>query len=308
LTLPTRVIRVCPQQNPAQPRIFSTKGATGKYTALSYCWGGPQLGCLTESNIAQFSTALDLDDLSQTIRDAIEVTRKVGVEYLWVDALCIIQDSDLDKAREISMMDQIYNNAFFTIAAGSGSAASQGFLGTRDPQPPAHRIPFRCPDGTFGSMFLRSAYTEPIDSSYLDERAWTFQEEFLSPRILAYDGRTVKWSCKAGTSYLGAAYGKRIGVPISLTQWTSSRAAADPDTATHEWISRLIGNYSKRKHSVPADRLAALSGIAKALAPEFGCDYLAGVWLKDMPVQLLWNSNCKPENTRPAVYRAPSWS
>lgn len=89
------------------------------------------------------------------------MTRKVGVEYLWVDALCIIQDSDLDKAREISMMDQIYNNALFTIAAGSGSAASQGFLGTRDPQPPAYRIPFRCPDGSFGSMFLRDAATEP---------------------------------------------------------------------------------------------------------------------------------------------------
>jgi hypothetical protein len=242
------------------------------------------------------------------VQDAIEVTRKVGVEYLWVDALCIVQDCDQDKAREISAMDQIYSNALFTIAAGSASGAQQGFLGSRASQSPAHRIPFRCPDGSFGTMLLRPIFDEPHHVSYLDERAWTFQEEFLSSRLVMYNLRTLRWSCKEG-DHLEASY-CRESPNNYLARWISS-STADSSGDTWMWATELVSMYSCRKHSVPSDKLTALSAVAKSLAPKFGCSYLAGLWANDLPMQLLWHSGhvrATDENSRPAIYRAPSWS
>ena len=307
--LPTRVIQVSPRESPTRSRIRSTNKTTGRYAALSYCWGGPQPGSLTKHNFVQYSSALPLDDLSQTVRDAIEVARKVGVEYLWVDALCILQDSDQDKAQEISAMDQIFSNALFTIAAASASGAQQGFLGPRATPSSAHRVPFRCPDGSLGTMLLRAIFEEPFHLSHLDERAWTFQEEFLFSRLVIYDLRTLRWSCKEGAYHLGASYCSETS-KNSLAQWISS-SYLDPSYATWKWANELIYMYSRRKHSVSSDKLTALSAVAKALAPKFGCSYVAGLWRNDLPMQLLWRSGwvtATVEHSRPAIYRAPSWS
>jgi len=99
-----------------------------KYATLSYCWGQTSQFKATKANIEDLYRGFRLDNLSQTVRDAVEVTRSLGLPYLWVDALCIIQDDEDDKSREIELMATIYKNAAVTIAALSASGTTEGFL------------------------------------------------------------------------------------------------------------------------------------------------------------------------------------
>ena len=150
--LPTRVIYVGSKLDSTLPKLHVSHGEHAKYAALAYCWGGPQRGTLTQQNLPQYLEALDMDETSQTIRDAIHVVRASGLRYLWVDALCIIQDNETDKSQEISKMDHIYTSALFTIVAQSASSAEQGFLSLRSPPPTSYKLPFCCSNGGFGTM------------------------------------------------------------------------------------------------------------------------------------------------------------
>lgn len=94
--LPTRVIDVGGEACP--PKIFNTNGKFGSYVALSYCWGGDSTFVLNVKTIGFLQEGIPLADYPATLRDAIIITRSLGIQYLWIDALCIRQDS----AEEVS--------------------------------------------------------------------------------------------------------------------------------------------------------------------------------------------------------------
>jgi len=185
------------------PKVFISDSTKEKYIALSYCWGQSQPYHLTRALLDEMSAGLDMERLPQTIKDAIEVTRKLGLKYLWVDALCILQDSDDDKAVEIGHMSQVYKNAHVTISAASAANCGEGFLNRAEGQSKEHTstcgFPFRCENGKIGTFMLEG----PIrDWSYLGNsqdpihgRAWTLQEHWLSPRVLLYGTRGLSWLC-----------------------------------------------------------------------------------------------------------------
>lgn len=127
--LPTRLINVSHQN----PRLEDTHGKVGAYVALSYCWGASQDFVTTCENVDVMRQGICLSTVPQTIRDAIHLTRKIRVQYLWVDALCIIQrESDLrDWKGEACKMGSYYENAIFTIAAVKATSAREGFLTTQ---------------------------------------------------------------------------------------------------------------------------------------------------------------------------------
>jgi len=123
LLLPTRV----PDISGPQPRLHvSSKDEIGEYVALSYCWGGPQAVLTRIANIASNKQALPLDNFPPTLENAIQVTKRLGSSCLWIDALCIIQDSTEDKAIEINKMGSIYRNATLTIFAANASSVNEG--------------------------------------------------------------------------------------------------------------------------------------------------------------------------------------
>jgi hypothetical protein len=129
--LPTRVIEVAPMDAPDRPQLLVTAGMKGRYAALSYCWGQNSYGELKQSHLKKYLEHLDVDALPQTLRDAIVVTKSISVPYLWVDALCILQDSEDDKSYEISMMDRVYRDSLITIVAANSEGVTQGFLQPR---------------------------------------------------------------------------------------------------------------------------------------------------------------------------------
>ncbi|EIW53238.1 HET-domain-containing protein, partial [Trametes versicolor FP-101664 SS1] len=114
--LPTRLID-CTDIN--HPRLVTTSGRRGKYLTLSYVWGGDQVHKTTTTNISTYSRRIDPFLLPATIRDAIYVTQTLGFQFLWIDSLCIIQDSDEDKLHELGHMHDIYRYAHLTIIAAS---------------------------------------------------------------------------------------------------------------------------------------------------------------------------------------------
>lgn len=177
----------------------------GKYIALSHCWGNPSTSRIPTTTIATLSerkSTIPLSSLTKTFQDAIAVTQKLGIRYIWIDSLCIIQDSQSDWQNEVTKMCDVYRNAHLTIAATDAANGSEGCFRTRDGwliRP--CELPLEVdlgPDSKAPICFHSSPPTmrlteKPVPK--LVSRAWTYQERVLSPRTLSYNANGLSWHC-----------------------------------------------------------------------------------------------------------------
>jgi hypothetical protein len=147
----------------------------------------------TKATLLDRHQGIPLNRLPLIIQDAIQVTRDLEFWYLWIDALCIIQDDSEDKNIEISRMGSIYKNATLTIAAANTIGVQDSFLAPR-PAPRSCTFPYLLPDGRFGTLWVKPRYTDHLLNP-LDSRAWALQESLLSPRVLWYGPANLKWKC-----------------------------------------------------------------------------------------------------------------
>lgn len=330
--LPTRIIDVSPA-GCQQPRLRESGGAWGAYATLSYCWGGTPFQTLNGSNYEQFLEGLNMDELPATIRDAIITTRNLGLQYIWIDSLCILQDSEEDTEKEIMRMKDIYADSAVTIVAAAASDVNQGFLQQRKHSETVYSIPFKVSEGVFGSMSINeldaACYDELLEP--LATRAWTMQEQLLAARTLTYATHTIIWSCQAGYKTLdnclhfpfdlGSGYNdddEKYSLNVRSLLVTESYTDQNKDRALSCWL-RLVTAYSLRRASMESDKLTAVSGIAshRFFSAALGPQYFAGMWEYNLARQLLWYTSSRhrilPEGEtfkfyRPTRYRAPSWS
>jgi Heterokaryon incompatibility protein (HET) len=276
------------------------QGSLGLYVALSYCWGKSQPVTLTREKLETGLPVFPIQQLPATLRDAIMICRELKFQYIWIDALCIIQDSlnGEDWNIESGKMNDIYGNAALTIAATATNDTSQGIL-DRFPvglEPEACVIPYHLADGRVGKALLHFHFNETMKNEVLGTRAWALQEYLLSPRILSYQSNQLVWECKQG------------------------KQNANTPTDSHnspregEW-NEIIAGFTNREMTNSSDRLAAISGYAKFTSLKASTNaslpaprYLAGLWSTTLATDLLWRANDYPKKPRPAVYRAPSWS
>ncbi|KAF5873014.1 putative heterokaryon incompatibility protein [Botrytis fragariae] len=202
--LPTRVIHV--GSDAQEPYLLSTHGMKGKYIALSHCWGGniSDLSKLNKTTAKTFGKKIALMGLPPNFRDAILITRGLGFEFLWIDCLCIMQDSSEDWEVESKHMGDVYRDATLTIAAAASSNSTDGILKifpdydltglsislklSKDSPPDDHI-----------DLVLRDNHREQLDHLLQDgplaDRGWTFQEEVLSARTLYYGRMQIYWQC-----------------------------------------------------------------------------------------------------------------
>ena len=317
---PTRLIDV--GKGDQEEFAHLTIGQNAPYAALSYCWGGSQSVTLSTLTIDEMRHGIPAPALPRTIQDAMIVTHRLGLQYLWVDALCIIQDSTLDKDAEIAKMGEIYENAQLTIATASAERCQDGFLATRslhgDLAPPCSfsRLPFACPNGESGTISLRESTLYYTIIEPLNRRAWALQERILSPRVLLYGCWQMYWQCQSQQNCDGGSteriHGNEMGlsVPSSLqTGQTSYRVgtAEDTENALCAGWSDLVHHYTQRGLTDPSDKLPALSGIASKYQKATNDEYCAGLWMASLVKGLKWQVG-EPERDRPSVYRAPTWS
>lgn len=183
------------------------EGDTLQYVALSYCWGThAQDHALTmASEPGWLSPGCPVSDLPALIQDAITVTRGLGLSFLWIDSVCIIQDSEEDKTRELTKMLSIYENACVTICIADRDC-SKSFLRHACPEaecPPKTSQPLALPwaFGTdqIGTIMVDKfiSYSDKISSSRISRRGWTLQERLISPRLLIFsnDPDVMFWDC-----------------------------------------------------------------------------------------------------------------
>ena len=200
------------------PRIVRTEGLRGKYIALSYCWVQNPLVKLTRSSLQELENEVPIALLAETIRDAVTVTRKLKVPYLWVDSLCIVQDDRDDWVEESKKMADIYQGAFLTISALGARQGEGLFLPRRsngalnDPdQRDVCEVRMDCiverNKPSIGEMHLalplvphefRANTTHEYSQSRWHKRGWVLQERLLSRRIIHYGALQIYWECNHG--------------------------------------------------------------------------------------------------------------
>jgi hypothetical protein len=131
--LPTRVIKVGSEH--IEPMLHVSRGEQAQYAALSHCWGGSQLLTTTLATLEQRKQGIPLMSLPKTMYEAVITTRKLGLDYLWIDSLCIVQDSTEDWAQESANMAAVYSGATVVIAAEAAQSSTDGCFGpfTRGP-------------------------------------------------------------------------------------------------------------------------------------------------------------------------------
>jgi hypothetical protein len=276
-----------------------------QWCALSYVWGGDQLVKTTKGSLADHHQGIALDRLPQALRDAVQVCRGLGVLYIWIDALCIVQDDVGDLRRELSHMAEIYQHAIATISAASSTKADDGFLFRRGHWyhecPPIHLQALT----ESGQRVAAFAYERRLwENDSINWRAWTYQERMLSPRVLAYRNTVLEWNCRTRVDSYG------LLEPTTLLRNLKATPDSPYSFSSTPW-SDVVAEYSLRKLTFEADKLRALSAIARVYHRETGKTYLAGIWKEDLPLALCWipaRHSGSPVVPRPAGYRAPSWS
>lgn len=215
-SLPRRVIDAGNEETP--PFLHQSRGECEAYVALSYCWGTNGNVLTTQSNLQSHISGLVLESLPKTIRDAIVVTRSLNIRYLWVDALCIIQDLPEDFDREVVQMADIYASASLTIAVKEAVGCAEGCLKARTWSSTAVlpldlRIPTKI--GPHGPSFIPSKANRMIAipqvsatcthsfhslrPPVLETRGWTLQEEILSSLVLNCWCLGFQWTCLEGS-------------------------------------------------------------------------------------------------------------
>ncbi|ERF76416.1 hypothetical protein EPUS_06974 [Endocarpon pusillum Z07020] len=321
--LPTRVIDVEPSDGSKDVRLHSGEGERAFYFTLSYTWNQSKAAPFQTvgSNLDAYKLSIPLLTLPQTMQDAILITRRFGVRYLWIDALCIIQDSEDDWRSEAKQMARIYKNALLTIAAAADTI--EGTQGCFRPRSRLRTRPFDsnsawpngCPKYIFASRRLTGDGARPL--STLDTRAWVLQEQLLSPRVLSYSNKELYWDCIS----LNASETFPDGIPdfydakmksLDFRLFKEAILGGSETNISHEqfhtsWM-KVVEEYSERKMTRERDKLAALLGVAKEAAIFLKDEFLVGLWRSRLWRHLLWWVKEPDMCIRPRNFTAPTWS
>jgi hypothetical protein len=300
--LPNRVLDISGAKPDSDVKLHITSNEAARYVCLSHCWGASGSRIITtHDNIAEHIRGISFESLPKTFKDAIKIAQRFDVQYIWIDSLCIIQDSEEDWEKESCQMADIYENAYFTIAATASSNGDGGCFRSVPPEDRDRRFEYR--PSKFGQsipIFFRNILEHPDDRNLVKlkeaefpllQRAWVFQERVLSSRFLHFSRRELIFECKQ-SCHCQCGYGR-------MNQKERLRWSWD----------ECMDEYSGLSLTYQRDRLPALSGLARRKIPAQGDVYLAGMWRSEPPESLAWVAISDGSAAkRPTEPRPPSWS
>ncbi|KIW05848.1 uncharacterized protein PV09_03051 [Verruconis gallopava] len=295
---PSRLLYLGTGDEPLQARLVISEQDLSdrpEFVTLSYCWGKKPFMKLTQDVLEQFRKNIDFESLPKTFKDAILVTRLLDHSYIWIDALCIIQDSKEDWRNESAKMGSIYRHSVLTIAALGASDSSQGCFTARHPCVYGD-IPLSSGKITITSrtsshhgqpQFRREFEVEGKAASPLKTRGWCVQEELLSPRTLYFGSSGIFWQCiecEADEGYPVGTRGQQENLKSALFRTISSGQF----NLSHWRI--ILERYTRCKLTYPSDKIVAISGVANLLGRAAGEEFVEGMWKRDIWRELLWHS------------------
>lgn len=322
-TYPTRLLEL---ENEKACLILSRRDEpSGHYAALSYCWGPkPSFIHLTADNLQEFQLGLPYSDLPIAFQEAICMIRGLGIRYLWIDALCIIQSglgSSEDWQSECGRMQEIYSNCFINLSLEQASHPNQSCLGgytfgTTLPFEADIATPLKdhglSDTRTYALLSIRyfkqGLYAQPIRC-----RAWVMQERLLAPRVLSIGHGELFWGCQqlphASESLpyglalypggLQRAFSVGLGLLTQGIRQVPVREGFERIWDEWTWL-KLLREYVGLELTYPqADRLAALSAIAARVGSVMNDTYLAGHFWKTLPQSLKWKAQTLRQRSLP---------
>jgi hypothetical protein len=193
--MPTRLIEV----GETVRLIDSTSIEPSRYVALSHCWGtlkDNEKFCTSKRNIDQLKRHINVEKLPRTFRDTVTIARGLGISYIWIDSLCIIQDDKNDWERESGRMERVFSDAYCTIGASSASSSLDGLITGRD-----RRECLKLQTRSLGTLYVCPAiddFREHVELGELNRRGWVLQERALSRRSIYFTTTQVYWECGKG--------------------------------------------------------------------------------------------------------------
>jgi hypothetical protein len=329
--LPTRVIKINGHHRPRTYCLVSRDECppNSRYVTLSYMWGTRPLESRTRLLVPTFEGLRQnnpVQQLSKTFRDAMEVALRFSVHYIWIDSLCIIQDSSEDWQKEANTMQDVYRNSYLNVSAVSSSDDTIGLYFARDPSEIVPTVvhldisgdgktrPFRH-DAEKGWAWSTRWHK---DGKTLD-RGWCVQERLLAPRTVHFGASQIFWECRQQAACEVNPQNALNSLADRRYLWKPLLGSPKPPAPTSpyrqiflDWYVAL-SLYAKCSVTVPTDRLIALSGLAndlkrtlRELYPNQPHHYLAGLWEEDLRVGLCWFTS--DYGQRSSQYLAPSWS
>lgn len=323
---PLRLVEIQPGTKGSAPtiRLIHTDGHHYRYAALSYCWGKAQPGDsrpwqTKHATLKSHLQGIDRRQLPQTLQDAVSICEGLYITYLWVDSLCIIQDSPSDWAAEAAKMSGIYLGSLLTISlsasdsvdAGCFNHVSQRYVESEDFQRSWIKLDTRLGDGRATRLFITSPalamsdglFQKEVESGVLSQRAWVLQERVMPQRTLYVTSAQLLWECRHC----------RLSEENYPQQQTDSLypicnyAFPLDETAIIEmWYKRVVENYTRRQLTYEEDRLVAISALARATYLNRKIGYVAGLWRDCIVPGLLWMR--RGPGSKSKKYSCPSWS
>jgi hypothetical protein len=316
-----------------------------EWVSLSYCWGGEPSMKLTDESMNALKDGISLANFDDTIRDAVLVTRALGISYIWIDALCILQDGK-EWSEEASKMNEIYGGSTVTLVIASSNSVKDGFLKKRD----LNYIPVTystdLAEDSRAKLFISPEWddSEREYNGPWSKRGWTMQEGLLPNRLLHYTASQIVWKCCEEQRFERGVT-ERVEDRISETLTYSDHIAfgsgflwqlpaflkfkrfknylpisldyplmSDPETF-RLWYD-LVEDYTHREFTKISDRLAAISGLARIYGSVIrNPTYMAGLWKEDIIRGLLWHvegttivPKRSADNSPTSNEAFPSWS
>jgi Heterokaryon incompatibility protein (HET) len=296
----------------------------GHYMTLSHRWGPTSYVQLESSTMAQLQKNVDVAGLPKVFQDTIALAYYLGIQYLWIDALCIKQGPSGRSDWEIESrnMGKIYSNAFINVSATLSSDGSESLLHERACGP---IIPSEIEFDVNGKIQKYYAldgdlWFDEIGNAPLSKRGWVFQERFLARRVLHFGERQLGWECRE----LDALEIFPAGLPQCLAHSQMIKEYIYDELATltrepdktlgkgfvDQWHN-LVSEYSKSELTFGTDKVVAFAGVAECMMRYRTDPYTAGMWQDTLVYDLAWWRSAYDRTTMPigATHsRAPSWS
>jgi hypothetical protein len=310
-----------------------------RYNTLSHRWTeATKLTQLTWMNLVRHFASIDTSQWPQLYKDAVAVTRQLRIQYLWIDSICIIQDTREDLVQQdwdeqSVLMDQIYANSVLNLGSIK-EKDEEGFKTTRNVL-----SEFPCVlrgnvgrDGFTTSSYLLYASEvdrDAVGQAPLLKRGWIYQERMLSKRVVHF-GRQTYWECAslfANEAFLSGysidtegSYTAVMSLSIKADLWWDvglQHSRTDQTPLSHLWLL-IVSSYTPTELSNPSDRLVALRGIVNVIHAQQDIPdvyYAAGMWSKDLPAMMIWHrvrdfemveEECAARRT--LLHHFPSWS
>ncbi|KAM0424579.1 hypothetical protein ACHAPT_010299 [Fusarium lateritium] len=321
--LPTRLLDLRAGDDGLIKLYETHERETDLYIALSHCWGPkglPTAAKTTNATMDDRKQGIQIEALPKSFRDAIAICHELGIRYLWIDSLCIIQQDKADWGKECSRMRDVYRNSYLTISAARSRDSSEGCFSTRPNKNLSTKVGSINHQGQVYDVMARESVNHlqiATSDSYspdfpLFSRAWTFQERLLPQRVVHYGETELIWECNtlcdcecAASRETLAAWDWAKSTKVIFAEMMS-RPRHGPEFR-RSWAV-LMRRFSLMQLSFDADRLPSLSGLVQELECSDTGRYLAGLWERELPWMIGWMSMGQTARRPLSTPTPPSWS